>query len=99
MEYVENGQAVRNMSIALSRGGIAPGFRRNEYPDLAAIADGPLPSAWGHDNIRFSELGDRIASELELNTYGKHELSDLNGNNLLRQETPEGPKYTIIDIG
>jgi hypothetical protein len=99
MEYVEGAEPVTNISIALSRGGTVPGFRREHDPELAALADGPYPSVYSHKLVRFSELGDHLAEKLGLITYGKHELSDLNGNNVLRQETADGPRYTIIDIG
>lgn len=102
MEYVEGGKPVANVGKerVLSRGGtiLVPGFERADHPELAAIADGPYrPYGWQSELIPFSDLSDNIASELGLLAYDCP-LTDLTGNNLLRQETANGPRYTIIDV-
>jgi hypothetical protein len=99
MEYIEEGVPLEQYRLAMTSGGVQLGFLPDQYPELAGIAAGRR----GHETYRstsmspilFKDLGKRLMGELGL--Y-QHELDDLNGNNVLLQQTEQGPRYTVIDL-
>lgn len=96
VELVEDAKHVNNKRVALSRGGTAPGFDASEYPELAAYAAAPL-SAKSDGLVLFQDIAEKLNQELGI-ADRRSPLGDLNGNNILEQQTSGGPRYTIIDI-
>jgi hypothetical protein len=96
MELVEDAKHVDNVRVALSRGGTAPGFDVAKYPELAAFAAAPLP-AKSDGLVLFQDIAQKLNQQLGIPDR-RSPLGDLNGNNILEQQTPDGPRYFIIDL-
>ncbi len=100
MDYVEDAEPVEEQRVVMSIGGTKPGFFASDYPELAELVN-PHAAARARDGVMgdelilFEDLADHISRRLGLR-HG--ELDDLGGHNLLKQDTPDGPKYTIIDV-
>jgi hypothetical protein len=102
MEQVD-GNPVPNAGIALARlsssgPSMTFGFRAEQEPGLAEILyQGPLGRHYARDTERFDELGKTIGEQLGYPSF-ENPFADLNGNNILRRDTEQGPQYTIIDV-
>jgi hypothetical protein len=103
MEQVEGGEPLPNVEIALARlsrsaPAITFGFRRERDPALAELLyQGPLGRYHERDVERFSDLAEVVGERLGYHSFD-NPFNDLNGNNVLRQETDRGLRYTIIDV-
>ena len=97
MEYIEDGVPLDQFQLVVFGGGTTPGFDRQQYPLLTELIDSthPWQNTMGRDSERFEDLAKIISEQLDLKAG---ELDDLNGNNILEQQTDYGPRYTIIDL-
>lgn len=98
MDLVEDAQPVEQHSLAMSSGGLSLGFESSKYPELAEITSSFLYSGYDKASsspVMFEYLGQAISEQLGLL---RGELDDLNGNNILVQQTETGRKYTLIDL-
>lgn len=92
MENVVDGQPVENKWLLYSNGrGGEPSFSRDEHPELAELAMDEMGKP------RFKWLARRLDAALGYEEGGP--FGDLNGNNVLRQETAVGVRYVVIDVG
>jgi hypothetical protein len=96
MDHIKDAQPVEQFwAMDASNPIAALAFQRGKYPLLARYTDSNAPATSYNQSIPFKQTGSRIAEELN---YAMNGIADLNGHNLLEQQTPDGPKYTVIDI-
>ncbi len=97
------GPSIPNVQIALARlsrnaPSKAPGFEVERDPALAELLyQGPLGRHYARPTERFSELAEVIGDRLGYSSFDTP-FADLNGHNILREDTDNGPRYTIIDV-
>jgi hypothetical protein len=106
MERIDDADPMENSRIALATFGgpkVALGFERQAYPEMAAFYD-KYDAPYGHpygmvqDLIDYREVAEYLYKELDIKEYSKI-FDDLNGNNILVHEEPDGlKKYFLIDI-
>ena len=104
MEYIPNAQSVKQLDLVLSRGGVEPGFKGSQYPELATAVHGEY--SWtGADNKEIYSFRELVRAMLEnpvdVRLCEEYPFfSDLTGNNILETRDPNTnkPHYTIIDI-
>lgn len=109
MERIDDAEPMENRRIALATFGgpqVALGFTRGEHPELAAFYD-KHDAPWGHPYgiapdsdypIEYSDIAKYLYKELDIKEYSKV-FDDLNGNNILVREEPDGSKkYFLIDV-
>lgn len=106
MENIEGADPMSNERIALAvlGGGpnVALGFERADYPEMAAFYDkheySGYQGRYKRDLIGYKDIAKYLYKELKISPNSKV-LDDLNGNNILVREQPDGSKqYFLIDI-
>lgn len=94
MENVVGGRPVDDLRPTITSG---RAFDTIDYPELARIAGYPesMLASRRWDVVYFDKLRDSLTKTLQVSPTL---FNDLNGNNLLEQSTPHGPRYTVIDL-
>lgn len=109
MERIDHATPMENRRIALATFGgpnMALGFERGEYPELAAFYDehdAPYGYPYGivpdsDSLIKYSDVAKYLYEKLGIREWSEV-FDDLNGNNILVREDPDGSKkYFLIDV-
>ena len=109
MERIDDAEPMENRQIALAtfsryQPQIALGFEREEHPNLASFYDKHY-APYGYNSYRrerelieYSDVAKYLYDELGIVKFSKV-LDDLNGNNVLVRQEPNGSKkYFLIDV-
>lgn len=97
MEEVVGGESIQNIEAEDGSTAHNLRFSSKEHPALAAIIAGSGRTL--QTNFpQFADLGRAVARQLGYPRFN-NAFDDFHGGNILVQDLPDGPRYTLIDIG